>query len=110
MNKYHAVKANIDGFTFDSKAEAQYYIALRWQAENGEISDLQVHPRYELLPAFMYKGKRIAGVYYEADFSYTQDGKQVVVDVKGVRTDVYRLKIKFFLNKYPQYDFQEVRA
>ena len=110
MNKYRAVKANIDGFTFDSKAEAQYYIALRWQAENGEISNLQVHPRYELLHAFVHNGKRIAGIYYEADFSYTQDGKQVVVDVKGMRTDVYRLKIKFFLDKYPDIDFQEVKA
>ena len=110
MNKYHAVKANIDGFTFDSKAEAQYYIALRWQAENGEISDLQVHPRYELLHAFTHNGKKIAGIYYEADFSYTQDGKQVVVDVKGFKTDVYRLKLKFLLNKYPNIDFQEVKA
>ena len=110
MNKYHAVKTVIDGFTFDSKAEAGYYVQLRYEAEVNEISNLQVHPRYELLHAFTYKGKKIAGIYYEADFSYTQDGKQVVVDVKGMRTDVYRLKIKFFLNKYPQYDFQEVRA
>lgn len=110
MNKYHAVKTVIDGFTFDSKAEAQYYIALRWQAENGDISNLQVHPRYELLHSFTHKDKKIAGVYYEADFSYTQDGRLVVVDVKGFKTDVYRLKLKFLLSLYPDIDFQEVKA
>lgn len=110
MNKYHAVKTVIDGFTFDSKAEAQYYIALRVMNNAGEITDLQVHPRYELLHAFTHNGKKIAGIYYEADFSYTQDGKQVVVDVKGFKTDVYRLKLKFLLSLYPDIDFQEVKA
>ena len=110
MNKYHAVKANIDGFTFDSKAEAGHYVQLRYEAEVGDITDLQVHPRYELLHAFTHNGKKIAGIYYEADFSYTQDGKQVVVDVKGFKTDVYRLKLKFLLSLYPDIDFQEVKA
>jgi len=105
--KYNNSTIVYDFNTFDSKDEALYYIFLR---EELNVEYLVVHPRYELLHSFTHKGKKIAGIYYEADFSYTQDGKQVVVDVKGVRTDVYRLKIKFFLNKYPDIDFQEVKA
>jgi hypothetical protein len=37
---------------------------------------------------------------YLADFVYFQDGKQVVEDVKGVRTPVYRLKKRLVAEKY----------
>jgi hypothetical protein len=109
MNKYHAVKTVVDGYTFDSKAEAQYYIALREMLKDGEISNLKVHPRYELQSPFYYRGERIPGIYYEADFSYIKDGKRIAVDVKGYKTDVYRLKRKLFLYNYQDYDFQEVK-
>ena len=110
MNKYHAVKANIDGFTFDSKAEAQYYIALREMAKTGEIQDLVVHPAYRLQESFTYNEKKERPIAYEADFQFLEDGAVHVVDVKGVRTEVYKLKRKLFLYKFGKdVVFQEVR-
>jgi hypothetical protein len=36
-------------------------------------------------------------VYYVADFVYTENGKLVVEDCKGCRTEVYKLKKKMTL-------------
>lgn len=36
-------------------------------------------------------------MYYIADFVYTENGKKVVEDVKGCRTEVYKLKKKMVL-------------
>ena len=44
-----------------------------------------------------------------ADFVVTySDGHVEVIDVKGVRTDVYKLKRKMLLFKYPDLIFREV--
>ena len=46
-----------------------------------------------------------------ADFFYIdKEGRNVVEDVKGVLTDVYKIKKKMFLKIYDeQYDFREIR-
>lgn len=47
-------------------------------------------------------------IYYVADFCYIQKGKIIVEDVKGKKTDVYKLKRKLFLYKYSNIEFREV--
>lgn len=44
-----------------------------------------------------------------ADFTYIESatGKIIVEDVKGYRTDVYKLKRKLFKWRYPEYEFLE---
>nr|MBO6294647.1 DUF1064 domain-containing protein [Schwartzia sp. (in: firmicutes)] len=37
---------------------------------------------------------------YIADFVYERDGKTIVEDFKGLRTDVYKLKRAMLYNKY----------
>lgn len=98
--KYHARKTTVDGITFDSKREADRYLVLRGMEEDGLIEDLRRQVRYELVPAFDVDGKHYRPVYYVADFVYVEDGKEVVEDVKGVRTDVYKLKSKLFARRY----------
>ena len=113
MSKYHNRKITADGYTFDSKAEYAHYCTLRLLERAGEITNLEVHPRYLLQPAFKYHGKSERAIYYESDFEYVDvaSGKRVVVDVKGVRTDVFKLKRKLFLAKYgDQYQFEEIAA
>lgn len=99
-SKYHAKKTCVDGITFDSKREADRYLALKSMEEDGIIEDLRRQVRYELIPAFDVDGKHYRPVYYVADFVYVEDGKEVVEDVKGMRTDVYRLKSKLFARRY----------
>lgn len=99
-SKYHAKKTVVDGITFDSRKEADRYLVLKGMEEDGSIEDLRRQVRYELVPAFNVDGKHYRPVYYVADFVYVEDGKEVVEDVKGVRTDVYRLKSKLFARRY----------
>lgn len=101
-SKYHAKKTCVDGITFDSKREADRYLVLKSMEEDGAIEDLRRQVRYELIPAFDVDGKHHRAVFYIADFTYTdrETGEEIVEDVKGMRTDVYRLKSKLFARRY----------
>lgn len=90
----------MDGITFDSHKEACRYLVLKGMEEDGTIEDLRRQVRYELVPAFDVDGRHYRPVYYVADFVYREDGKTVVEDVKGMITDVYRLKSKLFAYRY----------
>lgn len=99
-SKYHAKKTTVDGITFDSRREAYRYLILKNMEEDGAIEDLRRQVRYELTPAFDVDGKHYRPVYYIADFVYVEDGKEVIEDVKGMKTDTYRLKAKLFARRY----------
>nr|UVM90685.1 MAG: protein of unknown function DUF1064 [Bacteriophage sp.] len=99
-SKYHARKTTVDGITFDSKREADRYTVLKGMEEDGVIEDLRRQVRYELIPAFDVDGRHYRPVFYVADFVYVENGKTVVEDVKGMRTDVYKLKSKLFARRY----------
>lgn len=99
-SKYHAKKTTVDGITFDSRREADRYLVLKGMEEAGSIEDLRRQVRYELIPAFEVDGRHYRPVFYVADFVYVEDGKEVVEDVKGMRTDVYKLKSKLFARRY----------
>jgi hypothetical protein len=103
QHKYGAKKTTIDGITFDSKAEAQHYSRLKLLQRAGEIKEIQIQPRYNLLEAYKHPetGKKVQGIDYVADFLVTySDGRTEVVDVKGVKTEAYKIKKKLFESKY----------
>jgi hypothetical protein len=93
VSKYHAKKTVVDGIIFQSRKEAKRYQELKLMQRAGLISDLRRQVKYELIPK--QQGER--AVSYIADFVYTEDGKTVVEDVKGVRTPVYKIKKKLML-------------
>lgn len=109
-SKYHATKVTFDGITFDSKKEGLYYLRLKDMLRNGEISNLRLQVPFELLPA-VYRDETVhlktkdktvrklvqRPVTYVADFVYEQDGKEIVVDTKGVRLPEYIIKKKMML-------------
>lgn len=101
-SKYHARKTTVDGITFDSRREANRYLVLKGMEEEGAIEDLRRQVRYELIPAFDVDSKHYRPVFYVADFTYTdkEAGEEIVEDVKGMRTDVYKLKSKLFARRY----------
>lgn len=91
-SKYRAVRTQVDGITFASKAEAARYQELRLLVRAGEICDLELQPSYPLV----FNATKIGR--YVGDFRYvTSHGATVVEDVKGVKTPVYRLKKKLML-------------
>jgi hypothetical protein len=94
-HKYGAKKTVVDGFTFDSKAEAQQYGTLIQHRPRTRITNLKVHPEFPL----HVKGYEI-GVY-EADFSFIDDsGHTRVQDVKGLILPLAKWKIAHFEIEY----------
>ena len=102
QNKYKNKKVIYDDIKFDSNREMAYYIKLKMLEEKGIIKDLELQKSFELQPSFKLNGKTYKKITYRADFSYVsvQDNKIHIVDTKGFRTDVYKLKRKMFAYKY----------
>lgn len=98
MQKYRNKKVTIDGITFDSKTEAKRYTELKLLEKAGQIQGLELQKEYVLIPSQKING-RVAerAVKYKADFVYTENGKTVVEDTKGVRTKDYIIKRKLML-------------
>lgn len=105
-NKYHSEKVTVDGETFDSRKEARRWQELRLLQKAGQISELRRQVKFVLIPTQravdtrgpkggVIKGKVLEReVAYIADFVYTEDGKTVVEDTKGMKTKDYIIKRK----------------
>ena len=93
-SKYGNVKTiTSDGIKHDSIKEANRWCELNLLQRAGIISDLKRQVKFELIPK--QEGER--AVTYIADFVYIENGKKVVEDAKGCRTEVYKLKKKMML-------------
>lgn len=112
MTKYGAKKTEVDGFVFDSRAEARRYGELKLLEKAGEITEIELQPQFPCT----VNGKHVCT--YIADFRYikhgivdvsapdpnsygreikvgTKKGMTIVVeDVKGMKTPMYILKKK----------------
>lgn len=107
--KYHSKKINVDGIKFASKKEARRYSQLKLLERAGEISDLQLQVKFELIPTQfeevevngkIRRGKCVErSISYYADFVYIDNstGETVVEDAKGMKTEVYKIKKKLML-------------
>ena len=90
-SKYNAKKTKVDGHTFDSQKEAEYYKELDLLLKSGEIK------WFCLQPIFIIS----EGVEYRADFIVCDKKNKVhIIDVKGFKTQVYKIKKKLFRNKF----------
>ena len=117
-SKYHNQKTVVNGITFDSAKEANRYRQL------DKLRDLRLQQEFTLKEAFVTaEGERVRAIRYRADFTYRVsmglfqtdwdkyfvcedllyyttllksggDLCQVIEDVKGVRTDAYKMKYK----------------
>lgn len=94
--KYNNKKTEIDGIKFDSKKEANRYCELKLLEKAGVIKDLELQVKFELIP----KNGKERAVNYIADFVYTEAGKRVVEDCKGMRTKEYIIKRKLMLDRH----------
>lgn len=96
--KYHNKKVTLDGIKFDSKREANRYRELQLMEQAGVIQNLRKQVKFELIPSQRVNGRCVERkCSYKADFVYDEDGKTIVEDVKGYRTDDYRIKRKLML-------------
>ena len=92
-NKYHNVLCTADGMRFQSKRERDYYLRdllPRWNA--GEVKWFIRQVRFDLP----------GNIVYRADFlEVWADGSVHVIDVKGHKTYVYKMKKKQVEQLYP---------
>ncbi len=101
-SKYGNVKTTVDGMRFDSKAEAAYYAELKLREKAGEVRHIRRQVKFPL----MVNGEPVTS--YKADFCFDErvyglakgntgyfQWVPKVVDVKGYRTPLYRLKAKW---------------
>ena len=89
QSKFNNRRTTVDGHRFASQKEADRYFWLKLMQQQGLISELTVHPRFE----FFVKSRKIG--HYTADFSYVENGQLVVEDVKGgeaTKTEAYKLR------------------
>ncbi|WP_353486058.1 DUF1064 domain-containing protein [Apilactobacillus xinyiensis] len=96
-SKYHAKKLQIDGKIFDSKAEAGYYMKLKY-----DQVDFKVHESFEIVPKIKLAGKTHREAVYTPDFTIYADGKLIeAIDVKGYKiTSDASLRMRAFIAKY----------
>lgn len=102
-SKYRNVKIVIDGETFDSKREANCWAQLKMRERAGEIQNLQRQVTFVLCcPDWTHMSSGPVEqcptvAVYIADFVYEVHGEKLrhVVDAKGVRTQIYKLKKKW---------------
>lgn len=94
--KYNNTKVEFDNIKFDSKREMKRYLVLKEAQDKGIITDLELQPKYELIPAIReeyikhLKTKDKVetrtvqlAITYTADFRYKKDDITVVEDVKA---------------------------
>jgi len=105
-HKYGAKATVTKGIRFASKAEARRYDELLLLERAGAIRELERQPAFPITVTGPDDKPRIVALYV-ADFRYKQARYQVppgwldvVEDVKGVRTTVYKLKKKLVEAQY----------
>lgn len=86
--KYRNEPTVVDGITFPSRLEADVYVHLNARELAGEIRELRRQAPF----AIVINGIHVCD--YVADFVFKEKRRTVVVDAKGVKTAIYRLKRK----------------
>ncbi len=90
-SKYKANKTSVDGHTFDSQKEADYYVELKNRLKANDIKGFCIQPTFILAP----------GLKYKADFIvFNKNMEPEVIDVKGFKTKEYIAKKKVFEEKF----------
>ena len=122
MGKIYHKKTEVDGITFDSQTEAEYYEYLK---QDKSVASFEMQQEFILQNKFLIvNGERIEetnkdfkkiqkanpgctiqAIKYIADFVvHYKDGTVKVIDVKGQKTVDFKLKEKMFNYMYPQYN------
>ena len=125
MGKIYHKKTEIDGITFDSQTEAEYYEYLKQLKKDKKIDDFTRQDPFILQDKFIIvdgqrydesdknfkkiqkanPGCTTQAIKYIADFVvHYADGSVKVIDVKGQKTVDFKIKEKMFNYKYPQYN------
>lgn len=109
MARNNARATYVDGIRFASGWEARRYKELKLLERAGKIKDLRLQPKFVLVKGFKYNGKTVRQMSYFADFIYYDCERKMTIieDVKGRREQVYINKVKIFLRKLIDGEYEE---
>ena len=115
VSKYRAQRTTVDNITFASQKEARRYRELKLLERAGDIRGLTMQPEFPLYVAVSGGDPERIGVY-RGDFAYEERvvrglkitkpptlsiaWEDVVEDVKGFKTPLYRWKKKHVEAQY----------
>ena len=102
-SKYHNRKTK----GFDSAKEWRRNQELETLQRAGEISELNRQVPFVLMPSYTISDettkqgfRTVREIRYIADFTYRlKDGTRIIEDVKGMQTDVFKIKRKLLERK-----------
>ena len=102
-NKYHNRKTK----GFDSAKEWRRNQELEALQRAGEISELNRQVPFVLMPSYTIADettrqgfRTVREIRYIADFTYRlKDGTRIIEDVKGIQTEVFKIKRKLLERK-----------
>lgn len=110
--KYKAKRTEYNGKVYASKFEAGVAEQLDSRMAAGEFTS--VEPQFRI-PLYCYKagGETLALFAYVCDFRCERpDGTYLLVEAKGFKTDIYKIKRKvlegIWLVDHPEYQFEEI--
>jgi len=112
-NKYHNSTPIKYGRKWDSNKELARYEDLLLMVKSGDISELELQPKFEICQSVQWNGRKQPIRYYIADFRYFDKklGLYIVEDIKSKQTaklPTYTLKRQLLLARYHDINFKEV--
>ena len=103
-SKYRAKPCVVHGFRFASQAEARHYGELLKLGSIGVLKNLELQPRFPLVVNGVQIGTYVGDFRYQIEELIWGEGKDhgrcwsnwhdVVCDVKGFKTEAYKIKKK----------------
>lgn len=112
-SKYGNKKTLYNGLVYDSIKEAAFaeqLDLLRHAKGKDRVVSWERQVPFTLHDGFTDKtGKKHLPIRYIADFKVKyEDGREEIVDTKGMRTEIFKMKLKMLLYRYPDINFIEI--
>jgi hypothetical protein len=107
--KMQSVECVVDGIKFQSRLEGRRYVQLKQMAQAGLIKDLELQAEFLIQGEVKdpYTHKKLKPINYYGDFLYTDPvtGQKICEDTKGYATELFRVKWKLVIPRYPEIKF-----
>jgi len=109
-NRFTTIQIDDEIKVFHSKLEANRFKELKILEKAGVISNLELQKKFKIADGYLKNNKKIRARYYISDFYYLEieTGKWVIEDVKGYKTDIYKLKKHLVELNYKDAEFREI--
>jgi hypothetical protein len=98
-SKYNNSRVRVDGLLFDSQKEADTYQNLKVLHKAGLIKGFCRQAEFVLQEGFA----NVKPIIYRCDWIvFLNDGSYEIRDDKGIKTEVFKLKHKMFMERFPR--------